>query len=178
MQLDPRRQPSELANPITETSKDFFTFKEKVFDYEMELLRVVAFNLQVEHPYKYLLSAVKSVGGSKHLAETAWNFINDSLKTPLCLQYKPQLIGAAILDLTAKALKVKLPGPPEKARWWFEEPPYNARSEQIDDVCDQVLSLYETSKEKEKERVEKPLDVRMSGEGFAQKLVSVSSLGK
>lgn len=37
----------------------YWAFREKILDYERELLRVLAFNLQIEHPYKYLLSAVK-----------------------------------------------------------------------------------------------------------------------
>lgn len=142
-ELDPRRKPQEIKDGLAETAPDFVALKEKILEYERELLRVVAFNLAVDHPYKYLLQSVKTVGGSKDMALFAWNFINDSLKTNLCLQYKPQVVGCAVLDLTSKAMKVKLPGPPEQARWWYEEAPYNARPEQLEDVCDQLLSLYE-----------------------------------
>jgi len=114
-----------------------------VLDHERELLRTIAFNLAVDHPYKYLLASVKSVGGSKELAHFAWNFINDSLKTNLCLQYRPQVIGVAVLDLTGKAMKTKLPGPPAQEKWWYEAAPYHATPAQVEDVSDQLLSLYE-----------------------------------
>jgi hypothetical protein len=78
------------------------------------------------------------------LAHFAWNFVNDSLKTNLCLQYKPEIIGVAVLDLTSKAMKVPLPGPPERARWWFEEgASIRATVEQVEDISDQLLQLYE-----------------------------------
>ncbi len=159
-EMDPRRKPEERDKPLTEESPEFWQLKEKILDNERELLRVVAFNLQVDHPYKFLLTAVKSVGGSKgkssccsfcflsnclskELAHFAWNFVNDSLKTTLCLQYPPQVIGVAVLDLASKAMQVKLPGPPDRPRWWYEEEGYGVTPEQVEDVCDQLLALYE-----------------------------------
>lgn len=142
-ELDPRRTPDEKEKGLSDASQEFFSFKDKVLDHERELLRTLSFNLAIDHPYKYLLQSVKAVGGSKELAHFAWNFINDSLKTNLCLQYRPQIIGVAVLDLTSKAMKVKLPGPPEQERWWYEEAPYLVQPSEVEDVCDQLLALYE-----------------------------------
>ncbi len=142
-EMDPRRKPEEREKGFSEASPEFWQLKEKILDNERELLRVMAFNLQVEHPYKHLLTAVKAVGGSKELAHFAWNFVNDSLKTTLCLQYPPMVIGVAVLDLASKAMQVKLPGPPERGHWWFEEDPYRVTPDQVEDVCDQLLALYE-----------------------------------
>lgn len=83
--------------------------------------------MRVEHPYKYLLNDVKSIGGSKEVAQTAWNFVNDSFRldffhcrcaylcnrTTLCLQYKPSAIAAAAIFLAYKFLKQQLPEEPK-----------------------------------------------------------------
>ncbi len=41
------------------------------------MLQTVAFDLTVEHPYKYLLTYVKGIKGNRNLAQVAWNFVND-----------------------------------------------------------------------------------------------------
>jgi cyclin T len=46
----------------------------------------------------------------------AWNFVNDSLRTTLCLQFKPQLIASAAIYLASKFLKYDLPE--GKKPWW------------------------------------------------------------
>lgn len=56
---DPRRKKEEIEQGFSETSQEYWAFREKILDHERELLRVLAFNLQIEHPYKYLLNAVK-----------------------------------------------------------------------------------------------------------------------
>lgn len=35
-------------------------------------------------------------------SQVTWNFVNDSLRTTLCLEYRPQLIAAAALLLAAR----------------------------------------------------------------------------
>mmetsp|Transcript_24234 Transcript_24234/g.75856 ORF Transcript_24234/g.75856 Transcript_24234/m.75856 type:complete len:201 (+) Transcript_24234:756-1358(+) len=53
--------------------------------------------------------------GTRDLAQVAWNFINDSLRTTVCLQYSPRYVAAAALSLAVdllrdnKRVKVELP---------------------------------------------------------------------
>ncbi|KAK9269893.1 hypothetical protein L1049_025466 [Liquidambar formosana] len=87
---------------------------------ESFLLATVAFDFNIQHPYKPLVSALKRLKISHNdLAKVAWNFVNDWLCTTLCLQYKPHYIAAGSLFLAAKFHKVKLPT--EKGKdWWLE----------------------------------------------------------
>lgn len=165
---DPRRKPEELKAGLQDASLEFVALKDKLLDYERDLLRVLAFNLAVDHPYKYVLQAVKEVApGSKELAQTAWTFVNDSLKTTLCLQYKPQVVACAVLDLTSKLRQMKLQGPPERAKWWYEEAPYCARPDQVEDIQDQLLSLYEKAKSESAS-----LGERINDPGLSSKMLS------
>jgi len=65
--------------------------------------------------YRPLLAYVKSIMGTRDLAQVAWNFINDSLRTTVCLQYSPRYVAAAALSLAVdllrdnKRVKVELP---------------------------------------------------------------------
>jgi hypothetical protein len=100
----------------------------------------VAFDLTVEHPYKYLLTYVKGIKGNRNLAQVAWNFVNDrfelfiyiskySLRTTLCLQFKPQLIASAAIYLASKFLKYELP---EGKKPWWEV--FDARIEDLEGI--------------------------------------------
>ncbi|KAL6077090.1 Cyclin-K isoform 1 [Balamuthia mandrillaris] len=103
----------ELKPQAPESTK----LREQILLYERIVLQNIAFNLTVEHPYKYLLSFVKSIQGDQNLAQVAWNFVNDSLRTTLCLQYEPKLIAIAAIYLASKFLNYKLPEADNKP-WW------------------------------------------------------------
>ncbi|KQJ94550.1 cyclin-T1-2 [Brachypodium distachyon] len=77
---------------------------------ERLLLKTIRFDFNIQHPYRPLLDAMKNLGiTQKEVKQVAWNFVNDWLKTTLCLQYKPQYIAAGSLYLAAKLHDVKLP---------------------------------------------------------------------
>lgn len=67
------------------TDQQFATFgedpKEEVLTLERILLQTIHFDLQVDHPYGYLLKYAKSLKGDKDklqkMVQMAWTFIND-----------------------------------------------------------------------------------------------------
>ncbi|XP_019174538.1 PREDICTED: cyclin-T1-3-like isoform X2 [Ipomoea nil] len=114
--------------------------KELVLAGERLLLSTVAYELNIEHPYKPLVAAIKRLEIShKELAKVAWNFVNDWLRSTLCLQYKPHYIAAGSLFLAAKFLKVKLPTGKGKT-WWMQ---FDVSPKQLEDVVQQMLRFLE-----------------------------------
>ncbi|KAL0459883.1 UNVERIFIED_CONTAM: Cyclin-T1-3 [Sesamum latifolium] len=100
--------------------------KELILLGERVVLATLGFDLNVQHPYRPLVEAIKKFKDAQNaLAKVAWNFVNDGLRTSLCLQFKPHHIAAAAIFLAAKFLKVKLPS---------------------DEVSNQMLELYEQSR--------------------------------
>ncbi|KAF8396401.1 hypothetical protein HHK36_018018 [Tetracentron sinense] len=94
--------------------------KELILIGERLLLATIAFDLNIQLPYKPLVAALKRLKiPHNDLAKVAWNFVNDWLWTTLCLQYKPHYIAAGSLFLAAKLHKVKLPSERGKV-WWLE----------------------------------------------------------
>ncbi|MCO5572841.1 hypothetical protein L7F22_026600 [Adiantum nelumboides] len=114
--------------------------KEQVLLAENVVLQTLGFDLNVIHPYKRLVTAVKRLKFTeKSLAQVAWNFLNDTLRTSLCLQYEAHYIAAGGIFLAAKFLKIKLPTDGEKP-WWQE---LEVTARQLEDVSNQMLELYE-----------------------------------
>ncbi|KAM9957835.1 hypothetical protein ACTFIW_012807 [Dictyostelium discoideum] len=115
--------------------------KNKILQNEHLILTTIAFELAVEHPYKYLLEYMKSIQGSKNLCQVAWNFVNDSLRTSLCLHYPPDLISYASIYLATRFLNYQLMTE-NKKEWWEM---LGIKFEVLEDISKQILDLYEAN---------------------------------
>ncbi|KAL3363236.1 hypothetical protein AABB24_012502 [Solanum stoloniferum] len=127
--------------PLRIRQKDIYDKeKESVVAGERMLLATVAFDLNIEHPYKALVGAMKRLEISNNeMVKVAWNFVNDWLRTTLCLQYKPHYVAAGSMFLAAKLLKVKLPA--EKGNpWWMQ---FDVAPKQLEEVIQKMLQLLE-----------------------------------
>jgi transcription initiation factor TFIIIB Brf1 subunit/transcription initiation factor TFIIB len=122
-------------------SQEFWEIRDQILLFERIVLQTIAFDLTVEHPYKFLLTYVKTISGDRNLAQVAWNFVNDSLRTTLCLQYKPQLIALATIYLASRLIDYELPPGPGGRPWWEG---LGARKEELDHISSQILDLYES----------------------------------
>ncbi|XP_072959966.1 cyclin-T1-2-like isoform X1 [Typha angustifolia] len=87
---------------------------------ERLLLSTIRFDFNIQHPYRPLLDALKKLGITrKDVGQVAWNFVNDWLRTTMCLQYKAHYIAAGSLYVAAKLHNVKLPS--ERGYVWWHE---------------------------------------------------------
>lgn len=117
--------------------------KQLVMKGENLLFGSLGFDYDIDHPYIHLIDVIKKVKLHKNhaLAQVAWNFVNDSLRTCLCLQYKPHKIAAAATFIAARFLKdVVLP-----SLWWKE---VDVSPRDLEDICTQMLELYGEKAEK------------------------------
>ncbi|MBW0537072.1 hypothetical protein O181_076787 [Austropuccinia psidii MF-1] len=101
---------------INEDSNEFQLLKQQILYFEDILLRLLCFDLSVDHPYIPLVKAVNLIPTSlsssfasnpslsvqlsdpakaKSIAQAAWGFVNDSLMTPLCVLVRPEVIAAS-----------------------------------------------------------------------------------
>jgi hypothetical protein len=128
--------------------------KEEVITMERILLKTIKFDLQVDHPYRFLIEYAKSLKSTgsipkEQVVQKAWNFINDSLETTLCLQWEPEIIAVAMMYLATKISKydvVDWKGRlPEHQKWWdvFVR---DMTKNILDEICHQVLDLYQKNK--------------------------------
>lgn len=140
----------------------FYSFgddpKEEVMTLERILLQTIKFDLQVEHPYTFLLKYAKCFKGDQQklqkMVQMAWNFVNDSLSTVVCLQWEPEIIAVALIHLASKLSKFTVLDwvgrQPQHQRWWdmFVS---NVTMEILEDICHQVLDLYQSTQKEGQE---------------------------
>jgi cyclin L len=139
--LEQKRQGMTPA-PVDIHSQRFTTYKERLIRAERELLKELGFVLYTEHPHKFILNYAKLLtlddATFKRLAQYAWNFINDSQRTDVCMRYPPETICCAALWMGARVLQIKLPSDGEPP-WWEL---FDAKREDMDTICARVTALY------------------------------------
>lgn len=137
---------------LFENSPGYYEEKTNILDKEREVLRVLNFDLNVDHPYKHLWTLTKSYLGSGHIqkavTQAAWNFLNDSFRTYLHVRYDPKEIASAAMFLSAKLHKQALPDgttkDPTKGKRvlaWHEY--FHVDLHRIEEICNALLDMYE-----------------------------------
>ncbi|MBN3279354.1 CCNK protein, partial [Polyodon spathula] len=127
--------------------------KEEVMVLERILLQTIKFDLQVEHPYQFLLRYAKQLKGDKNklqkLVQMAWTFVNDSLCTMLSLQWEPEIIAVAVMYLAGRLCKFEIQEWASKQmyRKWWEQFVQDVPVELLEDICHQILDLYSQGKQ-------------------------------
>ncbi|CAM9362473.1 unnamed protein product [Ectocarpus fasciculatus] len=135
-------------DPPAENEKSFKRLREKILIAERCVLHTLGFQLTVDHPYSVVMSLLKKLftmgkgadGGkgadkalNRQLSQAATSFVNDSLLTTLCLQYRPKQVAAAVVYLTYLYM-----GLPRVDTTLLE-----ADVTVVADICDIILSLYD-----------------------------------
>ncbi|KAI3902276.1 hypothetical protein MKW92_046281 [Papaver armeniacum] len=134
---DPAAAQKIKQKEVYEQQKELILLGERV------VLATLDFDFSLFHPYKPLVEAIKKFKVAQNaLAQVAWNFVNDGLRTSLFLQFKCHHIAAGAIFLAAKFLKVKLPSDGEKL-WWQE---FDVTPRQLEEVSNQMLELYEQNR--------------------------------
>ncbi|KAG0230504.1 hypothetical protein BGW41_002506, partial [Actinomortierella wolfii] len=92
---------------------EYRAWKETIMYMEELLLEALCFDLSVEHPYAFMLTLIdnhytKDPHRARKLKQVSWAFINDSLRTTLCLIYPPKVVALAAIHLAAKYLDENL----------------------------------------------------------------------
>lgn len=120
---------------IKKQSEVFDKQKELILLGERLLLSTIAFDLDSQLPYKPLVAALKTLELSD-LSKVAWNFVNDSLRTTLCLQYKPHYIAAGSIFLAATVLQNMELLTKKRKVWWLE---FEVAPKQLKEVIQQMM---------------------------------------
>jgi cyclin K len=132
----------------------------EIMIYERILLQTIKFDLQLDHPYSYLLKYAKTLKGDqeqiRNMVQMAWTFINDSFSTTLCLQWEPEIIAIALMFLTSKLSKLEITDwlsrkENLKQNWWdqFVE---GLGIDILEDICHQILDLYTTQQQQQQQQ--------------------------
>lgn len=155
-QLKRKRAGKSIEPGFKPDSRGFRELKERVLASERALLQAMRFDLVVDQPYGPLIEFAKAVTVASEskcpneIVQKAWNYVSDSFMTPLCVQYRPEVIAAALLNLAGSMSEKALVLRDEAARrdlgpdrqWWLAFLP-DTKVTEIEDICHQLLNLYE-----------------------------------
>lgn len=125
----------------------FDKLREQVLFAETMVLYAMGFDLNVRHPYNDVIKYLKELRflqpspepHHRNMSQAIWNFINDSLRTTLGLQYNHDQIAKGALYLAEKLMKTKLPIPDNQP---FTEY-FKIDQATLDDITAQLMELYE-----------------------------------
>ncbi len=101
------------------------------------------------HPYTYLLTYVEMLGGDRALAQVAWNYVNDSYRTSLCVSFPPHLLAVSAIFLASRKLKSALFHVPTP--WWEI---FQVSKPDLDLICGEILILYDIQRVYEEDVIE------------------------
>ncbi|GAA5980804.1 hypothetical protein JCM5350_003713 [Sporobolomyces pararoseus] len=107
---------SEFAVP------DFIAKRKEILRCEETMLRMECFDMNLRHPHPLLGKLVKRVWSKgkgpevvkdgARVLDVSWCIVNDTLASPICLLYRPQLIAACCIALACILLRLPLPEKP------------------------------------------------------------------
>ena len=161
-----QRRAGQAPQPVDIFSQRYATYKDRLVKAERELLKELGFILYTEHPHKFILNYCKLLTlerDTPRLAQHAWNFINDSQRTNVCIKFAPEVTPASrVWDCHGACRPALAPGAYPAPRWhaqviccaaiwmaarvlqlvlppnWWEL--FDAAKDDMDAVCEQALT--------------------------------------
>ncbi|KAJ1799926.1 hypothetical protein LPJ59_001481 [Coemansia sp. RSA 2399] len=117
---------------------EYYERKNEMVIAELQILRRLGFNVQVELPYGLLVNYLRSLELTEHprVPQLAWNYLNDLLRTPTYLCFQPETIACGVIYLAAYECDVPLPTSPP---WWNI---FDANGEDVVHVARATIALY------------------------------------
>lgn len=137
---------------MTESAPGYNDEKNNILDKEREVLRVLNFDLNVDHPYRHLWQLTRSYIGhgdiQKTVTQAAWNFVNDSFRTYMPVRFDPKEIATAAMFLSAKLHRFELPDGTKRDKAtgkrllaWHEL--FHVDLGRIEEICHLMLDMYD-----------------------------------
>lgn len=119
--------------------------EDKFLTAEIEVLKMVGYDLNIDLPYQYLdLIKKSSIIPDANFLKIANNFINDSMRSTVCLYYEPRIIALAALNLASDYFSYRFPTLDNQSAWYkcFGE---DVSIELVDEATFHIRDVYKQS---------------------------------
>ncbi|XP_051556056.1 cyclin-L1-like isoform X1 [Myxocyprinus asiaticus] len=135
--------------------QNYINTKNQVIKAERRVLKELGFCVHVKHPHKIVVMYLQVLECEKNqiLVQTAWNYMNDALRTDAFVRFEPETIACACIYLAARVLQIPLPAKPH---WYLL---FGATKEDIKDICISTVKLY-SRKKPNSEKLDKEVEKR------------------
>jgi len=127
-------------DPLDSHSKRYARWRGQLNSMELVVLKELGYILYVDHPHKFFFYYVDCLILNRHVAQRAWNFLNDSMRTNVCLRFRPEVVATGGIYLAVLLLQKKLPDK------WYEL--FDTSYEDMIEVASIISELYTRTKVK------------------------------
>ncbi|KAJ6246974.1 hypothetical protein M0813_02230 [Anaeramoeba flamelloides] len=128
--------------PINPLNQEYWEIKNEIIQGESYILNQIGFDLQIEHPFKFLLNYSNTLKCSPKLIQKAWNFLNDCFMIDVCIKYPSPLLAVSCLFISSEILGETIFEKQNLSNWNL----FNTTIEDITKVSQEILSLYKDPK--------------------------------
>lgn len=117
----------------------YSVWREELIATERRVLIRLGFGMYniMDYPHKYILYFVKVLDGSQELAQSAWNYLNDTLRIDICTRYSAESIACAAIYLASRVVQEPLPSSPP---WWEL---FDTTKENVEEIAIQIMRMYQ-----------------------------------
>mmetsp|Transcript_4475 Transcript_4475/g.8969 ORF Transcript_4475/g.8969 Transcript_4475/m.8969 type:complete len:548 (-) Transcript_4475:1658-3301(-) len=139
-----------LGKRPAKQSTEFLEYRNKVVKMECVLMEALEFEFVIIHPYPLLVQYLKQMfnlpedqkklHGAKGLAQVAWFFVNDSLRSTLCLTHEPEHVALGAINLALKHKKIDYDKLKKQETPWYRK--FKITKEELDAVGAIILEAY------------------------------------
>ncbi|TNN18259.1 Cyclin-L2 isoform 1 [Schistosoma japonicum] len=118
--------------------QSYSNLKNQVIKAERRVLKELGFCVHAKHPHKLVICYLQALDHetNKNLVQTAWNYMNDSLRTDIFVRYLPEAIACGCIYLASCKLNIPLPRHPA---WWEM---FSVSEESVHEIALCLLRLY------------------------------------
>ncbi|XP_070561019.1 cyclin-L1-like [Ptychodera flava] len=161
-----QKRNNRTPNPLV-LDQNYINLKNSVIKAERRVLKELGFCVHVKHPHKMIVTYLQILECERNLklVQTAWNYMNDSLRTNVFVCYNPETIACACIYLSARQLKLPLPNRPP----WYTL--LGATEDDMTEISLTILQLYARPKKcyEELDKIVEKCRVKMQQEKLKAK---------
>ena len=105
--LQPGREAAKKPPYFPQLDHSYWEMKERIVALEQDILRVLAFDANVTHPYTYAIVFAEALHCSRSVLHLALSVLNDSYCDPaICLHCAPHTVAAAAVYIARRLQNV------------------------------------------------------------------------
>nr|XP_019011439.1 cyclin-dependent protein kinase regulator [Kwoniella pini CBS 10737]OCF50220.1 cyclin-dependent protein kinase regulator [Kwoniella pini CBS 10737] len=114
----------------------FWEWKDVITASEMQILKRLGFNMQVDLPYSHMINYLKILDlvFEDQVAQMCWSILNDMLLTSMYVIHPPHTLACASILLATRLLRIPLP-----SEWYIL---FDAEYDDMWTCCCHVMKLY------------------------------------
>nr|CAD7407780.1 unnamed protein product [Timema cristinae] len=138
-----------------ELGDEYWNMRDAIVQAELLIMRMLKFEVTITHPHKYMFHYLKSLESwfSKEewsrvpLTKTSFAFLQDFHFEPSILDYTPQHIAVACINLALQCYGMQVPYTDEAEILWYSAFVQDLHKDQLWEIMEKIMEVYDNEPE-------------------------------